>query len=165
MHMRKRGSKKLNKNKNITSKKKNVCERHHHKRSYSNGLISINIYLSHLKWNESLMKTVEPDVVAWSSTNQSTFINKGFQFLRSESKVLEWFSERRWDIPSTTNFCDNAFQFPARWTMICYHLLIFSCFFLVPKGNEFSLQLEPWVMGRQNQSFCFEIWQKHQLVL
>ena len=29
-----------------------------------------------MEWN--LMKTVEPDVVAWSSTNQKTCINKGF---------------------------------------------------------------------------------------
>ena len=91
------------------------------------------------------MKMVEPDVVAWSSTNQRTFINKGFQFLRSESKELKCFSERRWDISLTTNFCNNAFQFPARWTMICYHFIIFSGFFLVPKGNSlFNWNREFW---------------------
>ena len=123
-----------------------MCEGHHHRSSHhSNGLISFNVQLNHLKWNESLMRTVEPDVVAWSSTNQRTFINKGFQFLRSESKELKCFSERRWDISSTTNFCNNAFQFPARWTMICYHFLIFSCFFLVPKGNSlFNWNREFW---------------------
>ena len=64
------------------SKTKNVCEGHHHRSSHhSNGLISINVYLNHLKWNASLMKMVEPDVVVGSSTNQRTFINKGFQFL------------------------------------------------------------------------------------
>ena len=122
-----------------------MCEGHHHRSSHhSNGLIRFNVHLNHLKWNESLMKTVEPDVVAWSSTNQRTFINKGFQFLRSESKELKCFSER-WDISSTTNFCNNAFQFPARWTMICYHFLIFSCFFLIPKGNSlFNWNREFW---------------------
>ena len=111
----------------------------------SNWFAQNNIHLNHLKWNESLMKMVEPDVVAWSSTNQRTFINKGFQFLRSESKMLQCFSERRWDIPSTTNFCDNAFQFPARRTMICYHFLIFWCFFLIPKNNSlFNWNCEFW---------------------
>ena len=141
-----------------------MCKGHHHSSSHhSNGLISINIYLNHLKWNESLMKTVEPHVVAWSSTNQRTFINKGFQFLRRESKEWKYFPEWRWDISSTTNFCYKAFQFPARWTMICYHFLVCCCFFLVPKSNY--LQSESWDLCQQNKSFCFKVWQKHQLVL
>ena len=46
-------------------KEKNVCEGHHQRSSHhSNGLIRFNVHLNHLKWNESLMKTVEPDVVA-----------------------------------------------------------------------------------------------------
>ena len=127
--------------------------------------VRIKVYLNHLKWNEGLMKTVEPNVVAGFSTNQRTFINEGFQFLWSKSKVLECFPERRmWDITSTINFCDSIFQFPARRTMMCYHFLIFSSFFHLFK-KQFSLQLEPWVLGQQNKSFCFEIWQKHQLVL
>ena len=135
-----------------------MCAREHHHRSshHSNGLVRININLNHLKWNESLMKTVEPDVVAGSSTHQRTFINKGFQFLRSESKEFKYFPERRWDISLTTNFCDNAFQFTARRTMICYHFLIFCCFFLVPKSNSlFNWNRE--FRAKQNKSFCFEI--------
>ena len=31
---------------------------------HSNGLVCSNIYLNHLKWNETLMKTVKPNVVA-----------------------------------------------------------------------------------------------------
>ena len=31
---------------------------------HSNGFVRNNIYLNHLKWNETLMKTVEPNVVA-----------------------------------------------------------------------------------------------------
>ena len=125
-----------------------MCEGHHHRSSHhSKGLILIrfNVHLNHLKWNESLMKTVEPDVGAWFSPNQRTFINTGFQFLRSEFIELKCFSERRWDISSTTNFCNNAFQFPARCTMICYHFLICSCFFLIPKDNSlFNWNREFW---------------------
>ena len=50
---------------NIKNKKINVCEGDHHRSSHhSNGLIRFNVHLNHLKWNESLMKTVEPGVVA-----------------------------------------------------------------------------------------------------
>ena len=148
---------------------KNVCKEHHRSSHHSNGLIRINVHLNHLKWNESLMKTVEKDVVAWSSTNQRAFINKGFQFLWSESKDLELkcLSERRWDISSTTNFCNNAFQFPASWTMICCHFLICSCFFLIPKAILSSIETVSSGLTKQifllwdmtKASTCFVVWQ------
>ena len=144
-----------------------MCARDHHRSSHhSNGLIRFNVHLNHLKWNESLMKMVEPDVVAWSSTNQKTFINKGSQFLWSESKELKCFSERRWNISSTTNFCNNAFQFPARRTMICYHFLIFSCFFLFQKAILSSIGTVSSGPTKQifllrdmtKASTCFVVW-------
>ena len=62
------------------NKKMCVGRGDHHRCSHnSNGFVRINIHLNHLKWNESLMKTVELDVVASSSHNQRTFI-KAFQF-------------------------------------------------------------------------------------
>jgi hypothetical protein len=41
-------------------KKKTATEKSYH----SNGFVRSNIYLNHLEWNETLMKTVEPNVVA-----------------------------------------------------------------------------------------------------
>ena len=148
-----------------------MCEGHHHghrSSHHSNGLIRFNVHLNHLKWNESLMKTVEPDVEAWSSTNQRTFINKGFQFLRSESKELKCFSERRWDrypwqpTSATMHF---SFQLGEPWSAIIFSY--FPVFFLFQKAILSSIGTVSSGPTKQifllrdmtKASTCFVVWQ------
>ena len=117
----------------------------HRSSHHSNGLIRFNVHLNYLKWNESLMKMVEPDVVlvAWSSTNQRTFINKGFQFLRSESKELKCFSERRWDILDNQLLQHFSFQLGEPWSAIIFSY--FPVFFSFQKAIlSFNWNREFW---------------------
>ena len=46
----------------VMGKKKTATEKSYHSNAY--GFVRSNIYLNHLEWNETLMKMVEPNVVA-----------------------------------------------------------------------------------------------------
>ena len=140
-----------------------MCEGHHHRSSHhSNGLIRFNVHLNQLKWNESLMKRLsqmEKLNLLLTKEHSST---RAFNSFEVNPKSLSAFLKEggiysRQPTSATMHF---SFQLGKPWSAIIFsYFPVFSC-----SKRQFSLQLKPWVLGQQNKSFYFKIWQKHQLV-
>ena len=92
------------------------------------------------------MKTVKPDVVAWSSTNQRTFITKGFQFLRSASKSWSAFLKEGGVYPRqpTSATMHFSFQLGEPWSAIIfsYFPVFFSFQKAILTSNDWTVFFE-----------------------